>query len=300
MIIDSHMHLIRKENFDKPTYDRLGMRVPEDTDLDQLVSWYKAAGIDKCVCMGQDMSRIWNSTFGEAYVREAYKRYPDFYIPFASLEPIDAAGRFHQENYDEFERSIEEDGIRGVLLTPPYGQYNSNDKTCYPFYQLAQKKGIVVQYHHSAQMGPAILAPIKYARLENLNDVMIDFPDMTIIVEHLGYPWAEKLFVLMTNDPNMYADLAMTYWRPEWLAWNLVLARQYGVLDRIMFATDYVAYDYDAFGSNPTEDLLKWIDVVQNGLNEINKRCGWPLLTQDEIDSIMFGCAAKLYGIEVK
>ncbi len=299
MIIDSHMHLIRKANFDKPTYDRLRMKVPEDTELDTLVEWYKSAGVDKCICMGQDMSRIWNTTFGESYVREAYQRYPDFFIPFASLEPIDKANRFHQENYDEFARAIKEDHIRGVLMTPPYGQFKSNDKTVYPFYQLAQKEGIVVQYHHSAQMGPAILAPTQYAQMELLNDVLIDFPDMKVVVEHLGYPWSEYLFVLMTNDKNLYTDLAMTYGRPMWTAWQLVLAREYGVLDRVMFATDYVCYNYDVFGPNPAEDIKNWIHLVEVGLNEINRRCGWPELTQSEIDSILFGCASKLYGIKV-
>jgi len=297
MIIDSHMHLIRSKNFDGPTYERLKMKIPNDTDLDTLVGWYRAAGIDRCVCMGQDMTRIWNTTFGEAYVREAYAKYPDFFIPFASLEPMDKANRFYQEAYDELERAIKEDGIKGVLLTPPYGQYKSNDKTVYPFYELVQKSGIVMQYHHSAQMGPAILAPTQYAKMENLNDVIVDFPNMKIVVEHLGYPWSEYLFVLMTNDKNLYTDLAMTYGRPMWTAWQLVLAREYGVLDRVMFATDYVSYGYDVFSDDPEKDLKDWIDLVKNGLNKINERCGWPLLTNGEIDNILFKTAAKLYGI---
>lgn len=300
MIIDSHMHLIQAKNFDKPTYDKLGMKIPNDTDLDTLVEWYKSAGIDHCVCMGQDMSRIWNSTFGEEYVIEAYNRYPDFFTPFASIEPMDKANRFNREAYEYLEKAIEENGVKGVLLTPPYGQYKSNDKTVYPFYELVERKGIVMQYHHSAQMGPAILAPTQYALMQNLNDVCIDFPNMNIVVEHLGYPWSEYLFVLMTNCKTMYTDLAMTYGRPMWTAWQLVLAREYGVLDRVMFATDYVSYNYDVFHENPTEDLKSWIDVVKVKLNEINKGCGWPLLTEEELDNIMFKTAGKLYGIEIK
>lgn len=300
MIIDSHMHLIQSKNFDKPTYDNLGMKIPNDTDLDTLVTWYKAAGIDHCICMGQDMTRIWNTTFGEEHVREAYRKYPDFFTPFASLEPMDKANRFNRPAYEELVRAVEEDDIKGVLLTPPYGQYKSNDKTVYPFYELVERKGIVMQYHHSAQMGPAVLAPTPYAKMENLNDVIVDFPNMKIVVEHLGYPWSEYLFVLMTNCKTMYTDLAMTYHRPLWTAWQLVLAREYGVLDRVMFATDYVSYDYDVFHEDPTQDIKDWISVVKVGLNEINERCGWPLLTQDEIDNIMFKTAAKLYNIEIK
>ena len=51
-VIDSHMHLINTKCFDKPTYDRLGQSIPKDTDIDQLVEWMKAAGVEHCVCMG--------------------------------------------------------------------------------------------------------------------------------------------------------------------------------------------------------------------------------------------------------
>jgi predicted TIM-barrel fold metal-dependent hydrolase len=297
MIFDSHMHLIRRKNFCEETYKRLGLGLPKDTDIDQLVSWMKEAGIEKAVCMGQDMTRIWNTTFGEEYVLECYKKYPDFFIPFASVEPVDKAGRFHQENFDYLVKAVDEYGFKGVLFTPPYGQFMSNDKTMYPFYEFAQKRGIVVQYHHSAQMGPAILAPTKYAQMTNLNDVLIDFPDMKVVVEHLGYPWAENLFVLMANDKNLYTDLAMTFGRPTWLAWNLVLAKEYGVIDRIMFASDYVAYDYDCFSENPSEDLKKWINYVRKDLNEICRKSGWPEFTQEEIDGFLYKTASKLYNI---
>ncbi len=295
MVFDSHMHLTRKVNFDYETNTRMGLGIPEDTDIDQLVSWWKAAGIEHAVCMGQDMERIWKNNFGEEYVLECYKKYPDFFIPFASVEPIDAAGRFSQEKYEHLVSRVNDYGFRGVLFTPPYGQYNSNDPSMYPFYEFAQKKDIVVQYHHSAQMGPAILAPTKYAQMLNLNDVIVDFPNMKIVVEHIGYPWSENLFVLMTNHKKMYCDLAMTFARPTWLAWNMVVAKEYGVIDRVMFASDYVAHGYDYFSENPTEDLKRWINFVKVGLNEVCEKAGWPTFTEKEINGILYDNAARLY-----
>ena len=214
MTVDSHLHLIRKKNFDRDTYRRLKLDLPEDTNIEDLVGWLKDAGVVKAVAMGQDMSRIWKTTFGEEYVLEVVKKYPDFFIGLASVEPIDPYNRFNQTAFDYFERAITEYGLKGVLLTPPYGQYYSNDKTAYPFYETAQKHNVVVQFHHSAQMGPAILAPTKYADLFRLNDVIIDFPDLKIVIEHIGYPWSEHLFILMANDKNLWTDLAMMYERP--------------------------------------------------------------------------------------
>jgi predicted TIM-barrel fold metal-dependent hydrolase len=295
MIVDSHLHLIQKKNFDQATYERLKLRLPEDTPIEKLVGWLREAGVTRAVVMGQDMSRIWHTTFGEEYVREVVEKYPDLFIGLASLEPLDVYNRFNQPAFEYFEKAIEEYGFRGVLLTPPYGQYYSNDKAVYPFYALAQARGVVVQFHHSAQAGPAILAPTKYADMFRLNDVIVDFPDLRVVVEHIGYPWSEHLFILMANDRNLWTDLAMMYARPMKTVWSLVLAREYGVIDRVMYASDYVCYNYDLFSDNPASDFKKWIDFVRTGMNKICDDCGWPQFSPDEIEGFLWRNADRLY-----
>ncbi|MCK4419952.1 amidohydrolase family protein, partial [Candidatus Aerophobetes bacterium] len=279
------------------TYNRLNMKLPEDTPLEDLVGWLQEAGVSKAVVMGQDMRRIWKTTFGEEYVVQAIKRYPDFFVGLASLEPLDEYNRFNEEAFDYFEKAITEHVLKGILLTPPYGQYYSNDKTVYPFYEKALEYDVVVQFHHSAQMGPAILAPTKYADLFRLNDVIVDFPDLKIVVEHLGYPWSEHLFVLMANDKNLWTDLAMMYDRPMKVVWSLVLAKEYGVINRVMYASDYVCCNYDVFSDKPAEDFKRWINFIKSDLNKICNRCGWPLFSQEEIEGIIWKNANRLYKL---
>ncbi len=297
MIIDSHMHLIRKKNINLEAFEKLRLRVPEDTELDSLIGWLKSNDIKKAVVMGQDMSKVWKTTFGEDYLLESYRKYPDFLIPLASLEPIDEVDRFNKNAFEYFEKSIMEYGFRGLLLTPPYGQYYSNDRKVYPFYQKAQELNVVVQFHHSAQKGPAILAHLKYANLSNLNDIIIDFPDLKIVIEHLAYPYSEQLFVLMNNSKNLWTDLAMTFERTTWLAWNLVLAKEYGVIDRIMYGSDYVAYNYDYYSKKPADDFKKYIDFIKNGLNNVCKKCGWPTFSIEELEGLLGKNAACLYKL---
>lgn len=300
MIIDSHMHLAKSEGFSAETYGKYGMSFPEETtDIDFLVDRMKSIGIEKAVAMGQAMNRIFDTSFGEDWVLEGYQKHPDFFIPFCSVEAIDKGGRFNREMYEYFKRTVLENEIQGVLLAPPFGHYHSNDPATYPFYEFAQDHDIVVQFHHSAQIGKAILAPTKYTKLFDLNDLVIDFPDMKIVIEHLGYPWSEHLFTLMATDENLYTDLAMLYDRKMWTTWNLIIAKEYGVIDRIMFASDFVACNFDLFTEDPAKDIKKWIDFVQKDLNEICQKSGWPLFTKEEIDGIMFRNAARLYNISI-
>jgi len=297
MVIDSHMHLMDSTCFDEKTYKRLGQTIPADTNIDDLVFWMKEAGIGKCVCMAQDMTRVWNSEFGENAVDKAFKKYPDFFIPFCSVEPMDKEGRFSTEKYKYVIDRIDNHGYRGILFTPPYGQYNANDKTMYPFYEFANDRGVVVQFHHSAAGGPTVLAHTRYVQMENLNDVTFDFPNLKIVVEHIGYPFSEYLFTMMVNDKNLYTDLAMLYHRPFWLTFNLVLAKELGVIDRVMFASDFVSTNNDLFSDNPTKDLKKWIDLIRYGMNEICEKSSWPSFNDDEINGILYRNAARLYDL---
>ncbi len=179
------------------------------------------------------------------------------------------------------------------------GSFIQTTEIAIPFYEEALQHNVVVQYHHSAQMGPAILAPTKYADLLNLNDVIVDFPDLKIVVEHIGYPWSEHLFILMANDKNLWTDLAMMYERPMKTVWSLVLAKEYGVIDRVMYASDYVCYNYDLFSENPSNDFKRWINFVESGMNDICKKCGWPTFSDDEIEGILGKNAARLYGLSL-
>lgn len=299
IIIDSHLHLLKQKNFDKETYKKIAptFKFPDDTELNSIVSWLEEAGVRKAIIMGQDMSRIWNSSCGEDYVLEAYKKYPNFFIPLASVEPIDKAGRFDKHALEYFERAVKEYGFRGLLLTPPFGHYNADDPQVYPFYEKAVELGIVVQYHCCAQSGPPIFAPFRYAKPESLNNVMGNFPELKIVVEHLNYPWYEELFMMMYSNPNVYSDLAMNYTRPMNLTWNLVKAKEFGVIDRIMYASDYwVAGEYP-FSNNPGEDMKKWIELIRSGINEICINSGWPVFDSEEIEGILWRNANRLYNL---
>ncbi len=297
MIIDAHAHLLQASNFDRETWQELKMPFPEDTPVEEFVGWLADAKVDKAIVMGQDMTRIWHSSCGEEHILDATKLYPDRLIGFASVEPIDSHNRLNVLGLEYFEKAVGEKGFKGLLLTPPYGQYYSNDRRVYPFYELAQKIGVVVQFHHSAQLGPPILAPHKYANLDLLNDVLIDFPNLRINIEHLGYPWYEQLFILMASDPNVYADMAMLYDRPLLLTWNLEIAKEYGVINRIMYGSDYWVAGQGVFSDRPGQDMIRWINLIKDGLNRIARKAGWPLFSSKEIEGLLGENAGRFYHL---
>ena len=299
MVIDSHLHVLKAENFDKVTAAQIGHRHPEDTPIEDLVGWLVDAGVHKAIVMGQDTTRMWNSSCGEDYVLECVNRYPDLFVPLAAVEAVDRSGRFNHAGLEYVERAVLDNDFKGMLLTPPYGYYSSDDPQVYPFYEKALELDVVVQYHHCATSAGVALAPYRYCRPESLHNVLIDFPGMKVVLEHLNYPWYEELFFLMANPGVcVYADLAMTYHRPLTLTWNLVKAKEFGVLDKIMYASDYWTAGAGVFSDNPGDDMQRWIELIRHGINEVAGRSGWPTFTENEIEGILCRNAARLYGLE--
>ena len=88
MVIDSHLHVLKAENFDEVTEAQIGHRHPEDTPIEDLVGWLVDAGVHKAVVMGQDTTRMWNSSCGEDYVLECVNQYPDLFVPLAAVVEV--------------------------------------------------------------------------------------------------------------------------------------------------------------------------------------------------------------------
>ena len=128
---------------------------------------------------------------------------------------------------------------------------------------------------------------MEYGRPIHLDDPVQDFPELKFIVAHWGYPWTEELLVLMRKLPNLYADIsASVLYRPSILAWNIAMAKEYKVLDRILFGTDY-----------PVTKQKEYVDWLRNSYNQIAEKNVYPTLSQQEIDGILGGNAAQLLGL---
>ena len=72
-----------------------------------------------------------------------------------------------------------------------------------------------------------------------LEEIAIKFPELKIIVAHLAYPWERELATLIWKQPNMYADISGFQDRPFNLYQNLVYFKEFDILDRLLFASDF-------------------------------------------------------------
>ena len=99
-------------------------------------------------------------------------------IPFCTFDPHrggDLAAELHR---------LAGMGFRGVKLYPTYNYFYPNDAALYPLYGAAQELEMPVMYHTGLSVFQN--SRIKYGNPIFLDDVAVDFPDLTLVMSHGG------------------------------------------------------------------------------------------------------------------
>jgi hypothetical protein len=72
-----------------------------------------------------------------------------------------------------------------------------------------------------------------------MDEIAIRFPELRVVMAHLGHPWQVDTIAVIRKHPNVYADVSAGFYRP-WSFYNaLRLATEWGVLQKLLFGTDY-------------------------------------------------------------
>ena len=123
-------------------------------------------------------------------------------------------------------------GLCGLKLGPIYQNIHPHDPRIYRVYGAAQELKIPILIHQGAAYPRN--APLEYAQPVLLERVALDFPDLKIVIAHLGHPWEAETIVLVRKQPNVFADISALFYRP-WQFYNSMrLADEYGVLKSIL------------------------------------------------------------------
>jgi len=200
------------------------------------------------------------------------------YIFFASIDPLDI------DFIEQLRHCHNNLGCKGVKLGPVYQGVHPLDAKYYEIYNYCQKHNLTIITHMAATFSSGV--PIEYARPALMDHVACDFPDLKIIMAHLGHPWENEAIVCVRKQPNLYADISALYYRP-WQFYNSMrLLEEYNAAKKVFFGSDFPACT--------TQDS---IDGIMN-LNKIISNSGLPLVSQNIIDEILYKNPIEILGLE--
>jgi predicted TIM-barrel fold metal-dependent hydrolase len=89
-------------------------------------------------------------------------------------------------------------------------------------------------------------APLRCTLPRLLDEVALRFPDVKIVMAHLGHPWEGECIVTIRKHPNLYADCSALHYRPFQLYHSLMLLQEYGCWQKLLFGSDYPYTTVDA------------------------------------------------------
>lgn len=104
----------------------------------------------------------------------------------------------------EIRRWVDGKRFVGVRMLPWLWGLPPNDRRYYPVYAACIDAGVpfCTQIGHT---GP--LRSSETGRLiPYLEDVLIDFPELTVVGGHVGFPWLDELTTLTVKFPNFHVD----------------------------------------------------------------------------------------------
>lgn len=192
MIIDIHNHLPPKSS-------------PYRLPAEEYLKVMDENGVNRAVILGKDYGRLGDRTdsnLADEDAAEFIKAHPDRFIAFTAIHP----DRPSEANVNRIDRAVNDLGFKGIKINPPAGFY-PNDDRLYPSYEKAQALQIPVMFHMGLKP-PAEGCRLKYCRPTFIDDVVVDFPDLAVIIAHAGYPWVAETIMVGLYAENVFADIS--------------------------------------------------------------------------------------------
>ncbi len=197
--------------------------------VDRVISFGIAMPADRPAVMGgeKDMKKVNDAT--AALVARAPKKV----IGFMSVLPDEP------DVLDEMERAYGDLQLRGIKLGPNYQNFDPLGENARRVYSRAQEMKLPILFHQGT--GYASYAPIRYAHPLLMDEIAILFPELRIVMAHVGHPWLVDCLVVIRKHPNVYADISGLCCR-LWSFYNgMRLACEWSVINKLLFGSDYPA-----------------------------------------------------------
>ena len=149
-----------------------------------------------------------------------------------------------------FERDVEQRKWRALgEIGLPYGGRPLNDPTLFPYYDVCQRRGIPAGFHCGFN-GPdpqRLVTPRFRVELGDpllLQDVIVRYPDLKILIMHMGWPFFDHALYMLYAYPNVYLDTATVNWilGPSLFKRMLLEAVETVGSDRILFGSDQMVW----------------------------------------------------------
>jgi predicted TIM-barrel fold metal-dependent hydrolase len=257
----------------KPTA-KTGWRGVPAADTDH--HWAESRTVDRSIVLGFK-SRYLQAEIPNQYVADYVGRFPHKLIGFAGVDPTERSA------VEEVRLAKNELQLRGLTISPANQDFHPTDSQAMSVYAEAERLGMPILFHPSGQFTEQ--SKLEYGRPYLLDEVARTFPDLKIVIAQLGQPWVDETICMLGKHDHVYADVSGMLGRP-WQAYNaLVTAHQHGVIDKLLFGSDF-----------PYTSASSCIEALYS-INQIAQGTNLPVVPREALRGIVERDTLNLLGL---
>jgi uncharacterized protein len=258
MVIDCHTHL------------------DDDGGADKLLRSMDEAGIDASIVIAEtlpgDISNV-------AQVFEAVRRSDRLWAIVNCI----FSKTIELKYIEELTQLLCGDRVVGLKFYLGYEEYSASDERLHQLYEYCEKHDVPIMFH------TGVLEAGSTGLLESSHPLQIDrvatrFPNLKIVMAHMGNPWLIDCAAVLAKNPNVYADMSAFFAENK-----SITAHDIEVFKQRMEQVRVFLYSYEKFlfGTDyPLYSQKEYLGAVEALEME-----------PAEHESVMHGNAARLFGV---
>lgn len=170
-------------------------------------------------------------------VAKVCARWPDRFSGLAGVDPYRG-----MKGLAELTHAVRDLGFVGAHLYPHWFGLAPDHAKYYPYYAKCAELGvpIMMQVGHNLVYSRERRLP-SVARPITLDQVAIDFPELTLIGIHIGVPWTDEMISMCWKHENVFTA-GDAYAPKHWPASYVHYLNTYG-RSKVLFGTDWPVID---------------------------------------------------------
>lgn len=172
-----------------------------------------------------------------ARVHDVCRRFPTRFSGLAGIDPTRG-----MQGLADLEEAVKNRGFVGAHLYPHWFGWAPDHAKYYPYYAKCCELGIpiMMQVGHNLVYSRGRRLP-SVGRPICLDQVAIDFPELTLIGIHIGIPWTDEMISMCWKHENVYVA-GDAYAPKHWPKQFVHYANSYGS-HKVLFGTDWPVID---------------------------------------------------------
>lgn len=271
MILDVHSHTWEYPRHFSDDFRQQAKRAKAGEELDLTVhydEYRKTAPEETLTVVFGGKAKLSGLWVDDQYVADYVAAHPDKLMGFLSLDPTQPGWE------QELHHGHQTLGLRGIKLMPMYAGFRPDERWLDPLWDYAVNCKLPVLLHTGTTF--VSQAPLECTLPRHLDPVAIRFPELRVIMAHLGHPYEGEAIVVARKHPHVYCDISALHYRPFQFYHSLMLVQEYGIWDKLLFGTDF-----------PFTNVNATISGLRN-MNQMLAGTSLPRLNEQAIEKMIF------------